>query len=139
MAKNAQEIQALKDKVHNAMQANAARWSGDMANVPLFAGDTVTLTGEPIKVKSTTPGVPDWDAFETKEGFPISFSQLFRKGNGLKFPAAVKTPAEAADALIDKIGSMDDGLPLVVRDVKKRESSTRNTKNTYMFFEAIDI
>lgn len=139
MAKNAQEIQALKDKVHAAMQKNAARWSGEMANVPLFAGDTITLTGETDTIKSTTPGVPDWDAFLTKEGFPISYSQLFRKGNGLKFPANVKTPTEAADALIDKIGAMDDGLPLNIRDVKKRESSTRNTKNTYMFFEPIEI
>lgn len=139
MSKNAQEIQALKDKVHAAMQKNAARWSGEMANVPLFAGDTITLTGETDTIKSTTPGVPDWDAFLTKEGFPISYSQLFRKGNGLKYPANVKTPTEAADALIDKIGAMDDGLPLNIRDVKKRDRNVGTGKNTYMFFEPIEI
>ena len=139
MAKNAEEIKALKDKIHSAMQRNAARWSGEMANVPLFAGDIITLTGETDTIKSTTAGVPDWDAFLTKEGYPISFSQLFRKGNGLLYPENVKTPEEAADALIDKIGAMENGLALTIKDIRKRESSIRPTKNTYYIFENVEI
>lgn len=139
MAKNEQEKQALKNKVKAAMDKNTARWSGDMSNIPLFDGDVITLTGDTTVVKSTTPGVPDWDAFVTKQGYPISYSQLFRRGNGLKFPDNVKTPMEAADAFIDKICEVDDGLTLQLKTVRKMESSTRKNKNTYYIFEDMEI
>lgn len=140
MAKNAEEIKAMKDKVTAFMDANQnAGWDTEMGRIPLNEGDTITLTGNTELQKSTSPGVPDWLAFVTTEGYPIGLRQLFRRGNGLKFPENVKTPKEAANVLIDKICSMEDGLALKLKAVKKIESSTRNTKNTYYIFEDYEV
>lgn len=140
MAKNAQEIQALKDKIKAFMKENPnAGWDSDMGRIPLNDGNTITLILNADKQKSPSAGIPDWMAFETKEGYPIGLRQLFRRGNGLIFPANVKTPAEAADALIDKIGALDDGLQLQLKEVRKVESSSRKGKNTYYIFEETQI
>lgn len=140
MAKNAEEIKAMKDKVVAFMDANQnAGWDTDMGRIPLNEGDTITLTGETEMQKSTSPGVPDWLAFVTKEGYPVGLRQLFRRGNGLKFPENVKTPKEAANALIDKICTFENGLQLQLKEVRKVESSARKGKNTYYIFESYEI
>ena len=140
MAKNAQEIQAAKDAVVAFMDKNqGAGWDSEMSRIPLNEGDTVTLTGDVELQKSTSAGVPDWLAFMTAEGYPIGLRQLFRRGNGLKFPENVKTPKEAAAALLDKIGTTDNGLALQLREVRKVESSTRKGKNTYYIFTDYEI
>ena len=140
MAKNAQEIQAAKDAVTAFMDKNqGAGWDSEMSRIPLNEGDTVTLTGDVELQKSTSAGVPDWLAFMTAEGYPIGLRQLFRRGNGLKFPENVKTPKEAAAALLDKIGATDNGLALQLREVRKVESSTRKGKNTYYIFTDYEI
>ena len=140
MAKNAQEIQAAKDAVTAFMDKNqGAGWDSEMSRIPLNEGDTVTLTGDVQLQKSTPAGVPDWLAFMTAEGYPIGLRQLFRRGNGLKFPENVKTPKEAAAALLDKIGTTDNGLALQLREVRKVESSTRKGKNTYYIFTDYEI
>ena len=140
MAKNAQEIQAAKDAVTAFMDKNqGAGWDSEMSRIPLNEGDTVTLTGDVELQKSTSAGVPDWLAFMTAEGYPIGLRQLFRRGNGLKFPENVKTPKEAAAALLDKIGATENGLALQLREVRKVESSTRKGKNTYYIFEDYEI
>lgn len=140
MAKNAQEIQAAKDAVTAFMDKNqGAGWDSEMSRIPLNEGDTVTLTGDVELQKSTSAGVPDWLAFMTAEGYPIGLRQLFRRGNGLKFPENVKTPKEAAAALLDKIGTTDNGLALQLREVRKVESSTRKGKNTYYIFTDYEI
>lgn len=140
MAKNAQEIQAAKDAVTAFMDKNqGAGWDSEMSRIPLNEGDTVTLTGDVELQKSTSAGVPDWLAFMTAEGYPIGLRQLFRRGNGLKFPDNVKTPKEAAAALLDKIGGTEHGLALQLREVRKVESSTRKGKNTYYIFTDYEI
>ena len=140
MAKNAQEIKAAKDTVVAFMEQNqGAGWDSEMSRIPLNEGDTITLTGDVELQKSTSPGVPDWMAFMTAEGYPIGLRQLFRRGNGLKFPENVKTPKEAAVALLDKIGTTDNGLALQLREVRKVESSTRKGKNTYYIFTDYEI
>lgn len=140
MAKNAEEIKALKDKVVAFMDANQnAGWDTDMGRIPLNEGDTITLTGETTLQKSTTAGVPDWLAFDTKEGYPIGLRQLFRRGNGLTFPENVKTPKDAASALIDKICTFENGLQLSLKEVRKVESSSRKGKNTYYIFESYTV
>ena len=140
MAKNAQEIQAAKDAVTAFMDKNqGAGWDSEMSRIPLNEGDTVTLTGDVELQKSTSAGVPDWLAFMTAEGYPIGLRQLFRRGNGLKFPENVKTPKEAAAALLDKIGATDNGLALQLKEVRKVESSTRKGKNTYYIFMDYEI
>ena len=140
MAKNAQEIQAAKDTVVAFMDKNqGAGWDSEMSRIPLNEGDTITLTGDVELQKSTSAGVPDWLAFMTAEGYPIGLRQLFRRGNGLKFPANVKTPKEAAAALLDKIGTTENGLALQLREVRKVESSTRKGKNTYYIFTDYEI
>lgn len=140
MAKNAQEIQAAKDAVTAFMDKNqGAGWDSEMSRIPLNEGDTVTLTGDVELQKSTSAGVPDWLAFMTAEGYPIGLRQLFRRGNGLKFPENVKTPKEAAAALLDKIGTTENGLALQLREVRKVESSTRKGKNTYYIFTDYEI
>ena len=140
MAKNAQEIKAAKDTVVAFMDQNqGAGWDSEMSRIPLNEGDTITLTGDVELQKSTSPGVPDWMAFMTAEGYPIGLRQLFRRGNGLKFPETVKTPKEAAEALLDKIGTTENGLALQLREVRKVESSTRKGKNTYYIFSDYEI
>lgn len=140
MAKNAQEIKAAKDTVVAFMDQNqGAGWDSEMSRIPLNEGDTITLTGDVELQKSTSPGVPDWMAFMTAEGYPIGLRQLFRRGNGLKFPENVKTPKEAAEALLDKIGTTENGLALQLREVRKVESSTRKGKNTYYIFSDYEI
>ena len=140
MAKNAQEIKAAKDTVVAFMDQNqGAGWDSEMSRIPLNEGDTITLTGDVELQKSTSPGVPDWMAFMTAEGYPIGLRQLFRRGNGLKFPENVKTPKEAAEALLDKIGTTENGLALQLREVRKVESSTRKGKNTYYIFTDYEI
>ena len=140
MAKNAQEIQAAKDAVTAFMDKNqGAGWDSEMSRIPLNEGDIVTLTGDVELQKSTSAGVPDWLAFMTAEGYPIGLRQLFRRGNGLKFPENVKTPKEAAAALLDKIGTTDNGLALQLKEVRKVESSTRKGKNTYYIFTDYEI
>ena len=140
MAKNAQEIKAAKDAVVAFMDKNqGAGWDSEMSRIPLNEGDTVTLTGDVELQKSTSAGVPDWLAFMTAEGYPIGLRQLFRRGNGLKFPENVKTPKEAAAALLDKIGATENGLALQLREVRKVESSTRKGKNTYYIFTDYEI
>ena len=140
MAKNAQEIKAAKDTVVAFMNQNqGAGWDSEMSRIPLNEGDTITLTGDVELQKSTSPGVPDWMAFMTAEGYPIGLRQLFRRGNGLKFPENVKTPKEAAEALLDKIGTTENGLALQLREVRKVESSTRKGKNTYYIFSDYEI
>lgn len=140
MAKNAQEIKAAKDTVVAFMNQNqGAGWDSEMSRIPLNEGDTITLTGDVELQKSTSPGVPDWMAFMTAEGYPIGLRQLFRRGNGLKFPENVKTPKEAAEALLDKIGTTENGLALQLREVRKVESSTRKGKNTYYIFTDYEI
>ena len=140
MAKNAQEIQAAKDTVVAFMDKNqGAGWDSEMSRIPLNEGDTITLTGDVELQKSTSAGVPDWLAFMTAEGYPIGLRQLFRRGNGLKFPANVKTPKEAAAALLDKIGTTESGLALQLKEVRKVESSTRKGKNTYYIFTDYEI
>ena len=140
MAKNAQEIKAAKDTVVAFMDQNqGAGWDSEMSRIPLNEGDTITLTGDVELQKSTSPGVPDWMAFMTAEGYPIGLRQLFRRGNGLKFPENVKTPKEAAAALLDKIGTTDNGLALQLKEVRKVESSTRKGKNTYYIFTDYEI
>lgn len=114
-------------------------WDDEMSRVPLSKGETITLTGQTELQKSTTPGIPDWLAFVTEEGYPIGLRQLFRRGNGLKYPANVKTPREAALALLDKIAAFDNGLKLQLKDVRKVESSSRDGKNTYYIFEEYEI
>lgn len=136
MAKNAQEIQAAKNTVTAFMDANqGAGWNSDMSRIPLNKGDVVTLTGDVELQHSTSAGVPDWLAFMSAEGYPIGMRQLFRRGNGLIFPDNVKTPKEAANALLDKIGQTENGLALKLKEVRKVESSTRDGKNTYYIFE----
>ena len=140
MAKNDQEIKAAKDTVVAFMDQNqGAGWDSEMSRIPLNEGDTITLTGDVELQKSTSPGVPDWMAFMTAEGYPIGLRQLFRRGNGLKFPENVKTPKEAAEALLDKIGTTENGLALQLREVRKVESSTRKGKNTYYIFADYEI
>ena len=140
MAKNAQEIQAAKEAVTAFMDKNqGAGWDSEMSRIPLNEGDTVTLTGDVELQKSTSAGVPDWLAFMTAEGYPIGLRQLFRRGNGLKFPENIKTPKEAAAALLDKIGATENGLALQLREVRKVESSTRKGKNTYYIFTDYEI
>ena len=140
MAKNAQEIQAAKDAVTAFMDKNqGAGWDSEMSRIPLNEGDTITLTGDVELQKSTSPGVPDWMAFMTAEGYPIGLRQLFRRGNGLRFQENVKTPKEAVEALLDKIGTTENGLALQLREVRKVESSTRKGKNTYYIFTDYEI
>lgn len=140
MAKNAEEIKAAKDAVTAFMDANqGAGWDSDMSRIPLDVEDTITLTGDVELQKSTTAGVPDWLAFMTAEGYPIGLRQLFRRGNGLQFPANVKTPKDAAGVLLDKIGQMENGLQLKLKAVRKIESSTRKGKNTYYIFEKYEF
>lgn len=140
MAKNAEAIKAAKDAVIAFMDKNqGAGWDSEMSRIPLNEGDIVTFTGDVEMQKSTSAGVPDWLAFMTKEGYPIGLRQLFRRGNGLKFPENVKTPKEAAEVLLDKIGQMDDGLPLSIKEIRKVESSTRKGKNTYYIFNDYEI
>lgn len=136
MGKNVDDIKKSKETLDKFMDANQnAGWDGDMGRIPLDSGNTVTLTGEVEIQKSTTPGVPDWMAFLTKEGYPIGLRQLFRRGNGLQFPKEVKSPKQAKDVLLDKIATTDDGLALTLKEVKKIESSSRKGKNTYYIFE----
>lgn len=141
MAKNAEEIKAMKDAIFAFMDLNQnAGWDSEMGRIPLNDGDVITLTGEVEMQKSTSPGVPDWLAFITKEGYPIGLRQLFRRGNGLRFSENVKTPKEAANALIDKISTFEDGFPLQIKEIRKIESSTRkNGKNTYYIFQDVEI
>lgn len=140
MAKNVEEIKAMKDKVIAFMDANQnAGWDADMGRIPLNEGDTITLTGETELQKSTSPGVPDWLAFVTIEGYPIGLRQLFRRGNGLKFPENVKTPKEAVNVLIDKCCEMENGLTLRLKEIRKVESSIRRGKNTYYIFEPFEF
>lgn len=140
MAKNAQEIKAAKDAVVAFMDKNqGAGWDSEMSRIPLNEGDTITLTGDVELQKSTSPGVPDWMAFMTAEGYPIGLRQLFRRGNGLRFQENVKTPKEAVEALLDKIGTTENGLALQLREVRKVESSTRKGKNTYYIFTDYEI
>lgn len=140
MAKNADETQKAIATVVAFMDLNKnAGWDDEMSKMPLSKGDTITLTGDVALQKSTTAGIPDWMAFTTIEGYPIGLRQLFRRGNGLKFPEKIKTPREAAQLLLEKCGQMDNGLPLKLKDVKKLESSSREGKNTYYIFEAFEI
>lgn len=140
MAKNAQEIQAAKETVVAFMDKNqGAGWDSEMSRIPLNEGDIITLTGDVELQKSTSAGVPDWLAFMTAEGYPIGLRQLFRRGNGLKFPENVKTPKEAAAALLDKIGATENGLALQLKEVRKVESSTRKGKNTYYIFTDYEL
>lgn len=140
MAKNAQEIENLKKSIFEFMNANqGAGYDSEMARIPLHKGDTVTLTGETELQKSTTPGVPDWLAFKTVEGHVIGLRQLFRRGNGIKYPENAKTPRDAANCLIDKVCSFDNGLALKIKEVRKVDSSTREGKNTYILFEEFDM
>lgn len=136
MAKNVEEVKALIKAVTDFMDTNqGAGWDSNMSRIPLTDGDTITLTGETEMQKSTSAGVPDWLAFVTKEGYPIGLRQLLRCGNGLKFPDNIKTPKEAAEALITKVCQFDNGLQLKLKEVRKVESSTRKGKNTYYIFE----
>lgn len=140
MAKNVEQIKQAKEAIEAFMNSNQnAGWDDEMSRIPLSKGNVVTLTGDVAMQKSTTAGVPDWLAFETVEGYPIGLRQLFRRGNGLKFPEGVKTPREAANVLIDKCAQMENGLPLTLKEVKKLESSTREGKNTYYVFEAFEF
>ena len=140
MAKNVEVINTAKDAVIAFMDKNQnAGWDSEMSRIPLSEGDIVTLTGMVELQKSTSSGVPDWLAFKSVEGYPIGLRQLFRRGNGLKFPANVKTPKEAAMALLDKIGTTENGLELRLKEVRKMESSTRNGKNTYYIFTDYEI
>ena len=90
-------------------------------------------------VQNTTPGVPDWAAVTTVEGYNIGFRQFTRRGNGLKYPAEVTTPAQAIAALIKKAAELENGLTLRLKEVRKVESSTRKGKNTYYIFEDTEI
>lgn len=137
MAKN--KAQELVDRFNNLVVAAGGGDDPEMSRMPLTPGDVITLTGETTMQKSTSPGIPDWLAFDTKEGYPIGFRQLFRRGNGLIFPENVKTIKEAAKALIDKICTFDDGLRLQLKDIRKVESSSRRGKNTYYIFEEYTI
>ena len=140
MAKNAKEIEKAKSIVTEFMNANVSGgWDSDMSRIPLNNGDIITLTGDVELQKSTTAGVPDWLAFNTKEGYPVGLRQLFRRGNGIKFADTVKTPRDAANALIDKIGTFENGMQLQLKEVRKIESSTRKGKNTYYIFENVEI
>lgn len=139
MGKNV-DFDEAKKQVNDFMNNNKnSGWDDEMSRVPLFKGETITLTGQTGLQKSTTPGIPDWLAFVTEEGYPIGLRQLFRRGNGLKYPANVKTPREAALTLIDKIAAFDNGLKLQLKDVRKVESSSRDGKNTYYIFEEYEI
>lgn len=139
MAKNADDIKKLQDIAIALLDGNNNGWDDAMARMPLNEGDTLTFTGEAEMQKSTSPGVPDWAALLTKEGYPIGYRQLARRGNGLKFKDEVKTPKDAIRAIIEKAASLDNGLTLQLKEVRKIESSTRKGKNTYYIFEDTEI
>lgn len=139
MGKNVDAAKA-KASVKKFMDANPnAGWDANFGNVPLGKGETLTFTGEVAEQVSTSPGVPNWMAFTTNEGYPIALRQMFRRGNGITYPANIDTPRKAAEFLIDKCASFDKGLQLKIKEVRKVESSTRDGKNTYYIFESIDL
>lgn len=133
MAKNVDEL------VKKAKDIAPFAENETFGNIALAEGDTITLTGETTTVKSTTPGVKDWPAFVTKEGYNIGYRQFTRRGNGLKYPAEVQSPSDAIEALVRKAAELEDGLTLQLKQVRKVESSTRKGKNTYYIFEDTDI
>lgn len=139
MGKNVDAVKA-KAEVKKFMDANpTAGWDSAFGNVPISKGKTLTFTGEVAAQTSTTPGIPNWMAYVTTEGYPIALRQMFRRGNGITYPAKIDTPRKAADFLIDKCTSLSNGLQLKIKDVLKIESSTREGKNTYYVFEPIDL
>ena len=139
MAKNATEIKKMQDTAISLLDGNSNGWDGELSRMPLTDGDTLTFTGESALQKSTTAGIPNWAALITKEGYPIGYRQLARRGNGLTFAAEVKTPKDAIKAIIAKAAALDDGLQLQLKEVRKIESSSRKGKNTYYIFEPMAI
>lgn len=133
MAKNVDEL------VKKAQEIAPFAENETFGTIALTEGDTLTITGETTTVKSTTPGVPDWAAVTTEEGYNIGYRQFTRRGNGLKYPAEVTTPAQAIAALIKKAAELENGLTLRLKEVRKVESSTRKGKNTYYIFEDTEI
>ena len=139
MGKNVDANKA-KESVKKFMDSNSnAGWDSDFGRVPLGKGETLTFTGDVEEQVSTSPGVPNWMAFVTVEGYPIALRQMFRRGNGITYPANVNTPRKAAEFFIDKCTSFDKGLQLKIKEVRKVESSTRDGKNTYYIFESVDL
>ena len=118
MAKNVDEL------VKKAQEIAPFAENETFGTIALTEGDTLTITGDTTTVKSTTPGVPDWAAVETVEGYNIGFRQFTRRGNGLKYPAEVTTPAQAIAAWIKKAAELENGLTLRLKEVRKVESST---------------
>lgn len=129
MAKNVDEM------VSKAIELAPFAEGETFGQIALTKGDSLTFTGEVTEVKAPNITAGKWAALVTKEGYNIGFRQITRRGNGLIFPETVKTPIEAIKVFITAAASAEDGLKLTLANVRKVESSTRDTKNTYYIFE----
>ncbi len=108
------------------------KMSRNVRNMPIAKGDKLTFTGE-TKVVDTEIGGQKvtYGVFNTAEGFEVPFSQIARRNNGLNIASA--TIGEAVKEFAARIP--DDGLAVVVADVKKVESSFNDGKQTYLRFK----
>lgn len=116
------------------------KMSRNVRNMPITKGDKLTFTGATatvdteIRQSNGTMQKVSYGIFKTVEGFDVPFSQIARRNNGLNITAA--TIGEAIKEFAARIP--DDGLVVVVADVKKVESSFSDGKQTYYRFEVVE-
>lgn len=106
----------------------------EVQQMPITKGQKLTFTGE-TKVSSfvdqRTNETRTFGVFVTKEGYDVAFSQIVRRGNGLKLNGST-----VKEALSDFVSRIDEEYSVVVEDIKKVESSFNDNKQTYYIFKA---
>lgn len=130
------------EKVQNAFNATIAKLEAGYGDAPVgsmplevgqkltFANDENTIVEQTFTDRQTKK-VRSYGVFNTKEGYPISFSQICRKGNGLNLIGA--TRKEMLMSFADKI-TEDGNFAIVVDDVIKIPSSFNEGKQTFLKF-----
>lgn len=113
---------------------DSERLSNEAVSVPLQKGQILTFTGKTTCITSKlidNEGNPvKYGVFETAEGYPIAFSQIARRNNGLTFKANI------VREMLEEFASKIDGkFSVKVKEVRKVESSFGDRKQTFYIFQ----
>lgn len=106
--------------------------------MPLAKGTVLTFpkgTMEPKKEEGINGGAP-WGSFTSQEGHRISFSQLTRRNNGLKFNSGTSVESRINEILD---ANVNRDIVLRVHDRIVLESTSREGKNSYLTFEPYTV